>query len=263
MRRWSAILVLAFACSACFRSTTTINLRPDGSGTIVQDTGMNAQAMAMLKGFAGAGDKGNTGFENPFTEEQARKAADQMGVKFVSGEPIKTEALEGYRAHFAFDDIRQLKMRMEQQPASMPGGSGNAKPAPQTPYAFDFVRQGASSVLTIHVPDQKPSSTLEPMGLGGANADPQAKAQALMMMKTMMAGLFVDVTLAVDGHIVKTNAPFVDGQRVTLLQVDFDRLLADPAGFERLQSAKDYKALKGVPGLKVLTDPTVSIEFGR
>ena len=32
------------------------------------------------------------------------------------------------------------------------------------------------------------------------------------MMKMMMKGLYVDVTLNVNGRIVKTNAPYVDGR---------------------------------------------------
>jgi hypothetical protein len=83
------------------------------------------------------------------------------------------------------------------------------------------------------------------------------------MMKMMMKGLFVDITLNVDGRIVKTNAPFVEGSRVTLLQIDFDKLLADQAALTKLQGATDLKSLANVPGLKVIPDPKVTIEFGR
>ena len=72
------------------------------------------------------------------------------------------------------------------------------------------------------------------------------------MMKAMMAGMFVDITLNVDGRIIKTNAPFVKGSDVTLLQLDFDKLLADEAALQKLQGATDMKALASVPGLKVI-----------
>jgi len=84
-----------------------------------------------------------------------------------------------------------------------------------------------------------------------------------IMMKMMMKGLYVDVTLNVNGRIVKTNAPYVDGSRVTLMQLDFDKLLADDAALLKLSSAKDIKSLAGVPGLKVVAEPKVTVEFSR
>jgi hypothetical protein len=47
------------------------------------------------------------------------------------------------------------------------------------------------------------------------------------------------------------------------MQIDFDKLLADEAALLKLQSAKDIKSLAAVPGLKVVTEPTVTIEFSR
>ena len=83
------------------------------------------------------------------------------------------------------------------------------------------------------------------------------------MMKMMMRGLYVDVALNVNGRILKSNAPYVDGSRVTLMQIDFDKLLADEAALMKLQGAKDIKSLAAVPGLKVVTEPTVTIDFSR
>ena len=72
--------------------------------------------------------------------------------------------------------------------------------------------------------------------------------QAMTMMKMMMRGLFVDVGLNVNGRILKSNAPYVEGSRVTLLQIDFDKLLADESALLKLQNAKDIKTLAKCPG---------------
>ena len=46
-----------------------------------------------------------------------------MGVTFVSGEPIKTGELEGYRARYRFDDISKVTVKMDQGANSLaPGG---------------------------------------------------------------------------------------------------------------------------------------------
>ena len=69
--------------------------------------------------------------------------------------------------------------------------------------------------------------------------------------------------LNVDGKIIKTNAPYVKGSDVTLLQLDFDKLLADEAALTKLQGATDMKSLASVPGLKVIPEKRVTIEFGK
>lgn len=260
------IALVAVTCTGCLRSTTMIELKPDGSGTILQETGLTPEAMAMIKGFGaqnqGAG--GGGGVSDLFTEDQARKAAETMGVTFVSGEPFKTGTLEGYRSRFAFDDIGKVKVNMDQT-AGMSANNGSKR---EPPFSFAFNKGAASSLLTIQMPEQGPGGKplLPGMGAGGADksdAEKAQTAQALAMMKMMMKGLFVDVTLNVNGRILKTNAPYVDGTHLTLMQIDFDKLLADEAAMKRLEAASDLKSLANIPGLKVVSEPKVTIEFAR
>jgi hypothetical protein len=201
-----------------------------------------------------------------FGEDQAKKAAESMGVRFVSGEPFKTAQMEGYRARFAFDDVRKVRMKMNDSAAGIPQASTDAKTS-EPPFNFEFEQRGSSSILTIVMPDKGPGDAgLNPMsglGMGGDPSNPAANQQAIQMMKAMMAGMFVDITLNVDGRIIKTNAPFVKGSDVTLLQLDFDKLLADETALQKLQGATDIKALASVPGLKVIPEKRVTIEFGK
>ena len=100
-------------------------------------------------------------------------------------------------------------------------------------------------MLTIQMPDQTPAhrARCRSPAPAASDADKAQMAQAMAMMKMMMRGLFVDVVLNVNGRILKSNAPYVEGSRVTLLQIDFDKLLADDAALLKLQSAKDVKSL--------------------
>jgi len=266
MLRITLALLVALASTACLRSTTVIDLKTDGSGTIVQETGVTAQALAMLKGFGGGNQTGGAPTDL-FGEEQAKKTAASMGVTFVSGEPFKTGELEGYRARFAFDDISKVMLNMEQNAAGgVTGGVAGATSQKEPPFRFAFDRGAASSVLTIQMPEQVPGKKGplgELPGMGGADADKAQAAQSLAMMKMMMKGLFVDVSMNLNGRIIKTNAPHVEGSHVTLMQIDFDKLLADEGAIQKLQSASDLKSLAGIPGLKVVNDPKVTIEFGR
>ena len=252
-----ALLVVACASAGCLRSATTIDLRPDGSGTILQETAMTAQALVMMKSFGDPTGKTSTEF---FTEEAARKAAATMGVKFVSAEPYETADLKGYRARFAFDDITKVQVNLDSS------GSPFTESEKKDPlFNFSFDRRPASSLLTIQMPEDKPGGFGLLAGGGGAiaSSDKAEAAQAMAMMKMMMKGMFIDVSLNVNGRILKSNAPYVEGSRVTLMQIDFDKVLADEAALRKLQGASDAKSLQGVPGLKVVSEPTVSIEFSR
>ena len=266
MKRLAALLAVALISTACLRSTTVVTIKPDGSGTIVQENGLSPQAMGMMKSMAASQGAQTAGSPEIFGEAQARKTAESMGVRFVSGEPIKTAQLEGYRANFAFEDIRKIQMKMSEDPTGGALGSTGSSASP--PFGFTFEQNAASSLLTITLPQDKlpGGGPLGAMGgkMGGdAPADPAQTAQMLSMMKVMMQGLFVDISLNVDGRIVKTNAPHVEGNRLTLLQLDFDKLLADEAAFQKLQSASDLKSLGGIAGLKVVTEPKLTIEIAK
>jgi hypothetical protein len=90
--------------------------------------------------------------------------------------------------------------------------------------------------------------------------------QQLEMAKKMLDGLHISIDLDVaPGHIVKTNSPYVEGSKVTLLEMDFsqlmtnDKLLSEVAEPSSIEEAK--RLLQGVKGFKVNLDREVSVEF--
>ena len=58
----------------------------------------------------------------------------------------------------------------------------------------------------------------------------------MQMVKTMFQGFKVLIDLEVEGKIVKTNADYVNGSRVTLLEIDMATLFEDEAALTALQS---------------------------
>jgi hypothetical protein len=256
---FAVMAVLAIVVSSgCFRVTTKITVRQDGSGVIDQDVGASAQALALLRNFGGG--RGDTKADvQLFGPEQAQAAAAAMGVRFVSGEPVKTPEMEGYRAHYAFDDVTAIKFNMKQ---GTPSQVDPAAPAPsEPPLAFGFTKGPSSSTLTIRVPQEAQGGLLPKVPGGGSS--PEQNAQALSMITPMLHGLFVDVTLAVDGRVIKSTAPGMTGPNLTLVQFDFDKVAASDGGLQKLQQITDPKELKGIPGITLLSDPVVTIEFAR
>jgi hypothetical protein len=245
-------------------------MKPDGSGTIEQTMTMNADAVAQFTALAAMGDdksKTKGSIDDLFSEKDARAAADKMGqgVTFVSSQKIDTPDHKGIKAIYAFTDIRKISIEEMNSPSNVPATGGAAQAPKDPPMKFDFKElAGGHSLLTILQPGVDKAMNAAPASKPTGSVDPKMADQGLAMMKTFMKGLKIDVAVQVP-HVVKTSSQYVNGQTVTLLSMDFDTILADPAMAERLNNAitlADTKALlKDFKGVKINLDPQVTIEF--
>lgn len=260
-------VVTSVVLTGCINSTTLIKLNADGSGTVEQTTLMNTAALKAIPG----GNAQATGAT--INRAELEKTAERMGkgVRLVSADPIKgANGFEGSKAIFAFDDINQIQV--SQGPGNMSGGTNpraSAEPSGDDPVRFKFARTGGTSTLTISIVD-KPSGSKGVDATGGNASDmPDLTNPMIMnMIKSMFAGFKINIDLEVAGAIVKTNADYVNGSRVTLLEMDMEALLADEAKLKALQSklgpdaslssVKPY--LKDIKGIKI-DGPTINIEF--
>jgi hypothetical protein len=114
----------------------------------------------------------------------------------------------------------------------MSGATGDrtrsAEPTSDDPVRFKLTRNGATSTLSINFIDKAPT--------GKTDVPPRARRHARLsnpmimnMMKAMFQGFKINVGLEVVGAIVKTNAEYVTGPHITLLELDVAELLADEA----------------------------------
>ena len=208
-------------------------------------------------------------------KEELERTAAQMGegVRLLSSEPVKGDAgWEGMKAIFAFDDIN--KVQVSQGP-SMSGGTRSrarsAEPTSDDPVRFKLTQERrhihAQHQLhrsragrrqdRDHDPNQKPSEMPD-----------LTNPMIMNMIKTMFNGFKINIGLEVVGSIVKTNAEYVTGPRITLLEMDVAALLADEAKLKALQSklgpdmslseVKPY--LKDIKGIKI-DGPSITVEF--
>jgi len=90
-------------------------------------------------------------------------------------------------------------------------------------------------------------------------------AQQIDMVKGLLAGARLTVGIEPEGRLVRTSSPFVEGNRVTLIDLDFDKATADPDLATKLQSLKtadDVKAtVASLQGVRITFDPEISITF--
>ena len=259
-----AFLAVAFASTGCLRVTYTMNLKPSGAGTI-------SSTMAMSHAFrqqAGAMMDAKGGGSMIPTEAKLREQAAAMGagVRFVSATPYKTAGFEGVTALYAFDDVKKLKLNMEQAIAgAMNSPAGAAKMDPKADVKLTFTREGDRTVLVIGMPEVPEPSAEAKKQAAATTKQAETSPQVEAMMKQMIQGLLMEVAVNIDGRILKTNAPFVEGSRVVLLRMDGNEMLKSGQGaaqLMRLGQKPDFReALQNVPGLKVVTLPEVRIEF--
>ena len=91
--------------------------------------------------------------------------------------------------------------------------------------------------------------------------------QQLAMMREMLEGARIHMSVAVEGAITETNASYHNGNRTTLIEIDFDRLLEDEEQLERLsdanpQTTAEVKALlEGIDGIKIETGEEIRVRF--
>ena len=263
--RLIALVSLTFALTGCINSSTLIKVKPDGSGTIEQTLLMN---MSMLKGMmAGLDAQGQAKSTNPFTEDQLKQSAARLGkgVRFVSSAPMSQGGFEGAKAIYEFDDITQISI--EQDPNV--GGSANQGMAMRSktsnPVRFALAKQGTSSVLTVTVDEKAVAENASPATPAAPdNVDPAT----LQMMKSIFQGFKIAIDLEVVGKIIKTNADYVNGSRITLMEIDMASLLEDEAKLRALQPkvgagasiAEIKPLLKDVKGVKI-NHAVVTVEY--
>ena len=258
-------IVTSVVLTGCINSTTLVKLKADGSGTVEQTTLVNVAAMkSMMPGM----QPGQT--PNLVNRADLERTAARMGkgVRLLSAEPTKNDyGFEGVKAIFEFDDINQVQVS---QDPNMSGGTSDARlstePTADDPVKFKLTRTGGTSVLTINFTDKPGGGGDKPSQAGDM---PDFSNPMMMgMIKNMFKGFKINIGLEVLGSIVKTNAEYVDGSRITLLEMDMESLLADEAKLKALQgklgpdvSLSEIKPyLKDIKGIKI-DGPSISVEF--
>ena len=248
--------------SACFQMTTVLKVHSDGGGTINHRMVYTKGALAQLKSFAALGGGRAGASADPLSEQQARDLTASIGpgVSYVSSELVTTPLGQGRDAIYAFTDVSQL--RISTQPAA-PGGLAiktqgfTTQPSASESITFTMTKEtSGNAVLHIHVPEP---NYLDFFG------SPNAAGQ-IGMIQTMLAGARVLLAVEPAGALIRTSSPFVDGQRVTLLDIDLDTVLADETLLPRIQAVAanpvEAKAvLLKANGLKINLDQEITIEF--
>ncbi len=274
--RWFIPAVALLFLSGCFQISEVMHLNPDGSGTVEESMLMSkkffAQMNQMMSGFAGEGNAKQEPVEL-FDPVKLREQAKSMGegVAYLSGEKVDTADFTGYKAVYAFTDIN--KLNLSQQGAALGASAGEGQSAQMVRFHFTGSCLGSPATLTIEHPAGKKSPATPPAGEAPPAAPPASPGppldeEAAKMLKMFMGMKFM-LAIDINGAITSTNATYRDGNRITILDFDLEKLgnsTSDLQKLERLKtgSLSDAKELlKDFPGMKVDMNDKLTVVFEK
>jgi hypothetical protein len=269
----------------CFQTEMVVKVKPDGSGMLVQTVLVRKDVMNQMRAMAQSfAQEGQPQEELKLLDEKELKETAQKlgeGVSYVKAEEILNENFEGYKAVFSFTDIN--KLHIDQNPSGSLPSDDSEKKAPQEFITFKF-KKGKTSKLTITMPEGKTKkqdtgkNEEEPASSSKtdentteetpeATSDPQQEQMMMAMMQEMLKGMKVSIAVEVEGKIIKTNASIQDGNKLILMDIDFDKLLAAQDEFkefvktnpETMSEAKEI--MKKIPGMKMEMEKVVKVKF--
>ena len=258
---WMAGILFALAGLACVAPTAAHDRTstPNILLVILDDVGIDQ--MKVFSSFGG--EKADKSKEfSLLDEKQLKKETASMGegVTFISAKKVSTATGEGYTAVYAFTDINKLKVNPDPSSAA-PKMIQDAQKKHGEKEVIDFrFTKGSPAELVIVQSEPK---------LGKKNGEKKHKPSPTetQMMTQFFKDMKISIAVEVAGTITETNATNREGSRVTLMEMDFNKLLADPKKFEELIQnqpetlEEGKKILKGVPGVKIEMNQQVSIKF--
>ena len=268
------MLVLALLASwtvGCISVDSVVKVKPDGTGTIEQTMLINGSAMGMMSMMggqeAGADKAAKVDPATMFSTDKLSAEAANLGegVSFVSSTPVAQGEMKGVKAIYAFKDFNTLKVSTA-LPDLNEGSTqmkGKGEPLPMT-----LARKDGSSIITLDMLDRLKKNATTPKPEAGPAGTPEMPKEMLAMLAPMFKDMRVAISLEPQGTLVRTNATHVQGQRITLFDVAFGELFADPAGIEKLEKLGNnpsldqiHTALKGMKGIKMNEVERLEVEF--
>lgn len=284
-------VAIAAVClfSGCIQDNVLVNIKPDGSGTIEETVLVSNSFIEMMqdigKDFKEEGKEG-TKQEGAAAEkkkppdvvgemmEKAQKSENDFGegVKFVSAKRSKTDTASGYTAIYSFRDIN--KVTLNQNPGKKTPGDeskkdkngGDKDASKNDTIKFAFIK-GSPAKLTVQMPP--PKAKKDEKSAAPEKDKPQATddPKAIEMMKTIFKDMRVSIVLNIDGDIVNTNATHRSGRKITLIDMDFGKLIGDIELLKKINKEQPEtleemkKMVKGIEGLKLEFNSPVTVEF--
>lgn len=255
LTRVCSFLGMLLMLSGCLDVSTVVRVRPDGSGTVTERMLMSREAFSEMKPVGGKDD-------NVPDKVQLEKKSLEMGegVTFVDVHHVETKSHEGYESVYAFRDINLLRISRnpDTQAPSDSSSSAAASVIKNRQYVTFAFTRGDPSKLRILMDREPEQKTQQASPAAAQSSAPAQQKMIANFMKQFFKGMRIRLAVVVDGTLVSTNAAHRTGKRITLVDVDFDRLIAHPKQFAAFNAAGSgsstkqmQRIMKNIAGIRV------------
>jgi len=267
------LTAIVLVLTGCFEVETNIKLNKNGSGTM-EETMLFSQMMMMQMAQMGQafGGEEEDSSENPVydVEKLKAEAADKgEGVTYASSEAIERNGKSGYKVIYNFKDINTLKYSNDPSKKMNMPTMGMEDEATE-----EFVRfQYSKGNLIINFPEEgdgdEEYTDDDTEEFDQEELDDGVDEMAGMeeMMKQMFTDMKFKTTIEFEGGIKKTNATFVEGNKITLMEMDFNKVMENAEAFKTLGTlqsatpAQQKEAMKNLPGIKFEAEEKITVNF--
>lgn len=249
--------------AGCLDTSTVVYVKKDGSGTVTEKVMVTDE----LAAWTGTNQTGPT-FACNRNRLKDKAAAMGRDVNLESVEELREKGMTGFRAVYAFRDVRNLAI--DQQPDFAILGNLAPKQASRSrPVTFGFDETG-SPTLVVNIPKPRAEDDV-PLQASPPPIPRNLIAQQRAVIRTMFAKFRIRLLVKVQGTITGTHASHVepgDRNTVVLLDLDVGKLVKDDLQLDKLMAMGRIddidtvrRRLVGMPGMKVENAERIGIEF--
>ena len=264
MKKAVALLLCTAGVSGCFTSSVLVTVRPDGSGTVEQTTIMRPSAMAEFQKLVSPDLAAGPTDPVAISRELQKYAAETRqgrNLRVRSTRPLNTADTTGWALIYDVDDVTAMDLDLMPQMPGMRGFYGMAvKDAASTrlKVTLEPIADGLER-LTIHFPRFAMDPSAEPPASWASGS-----AAEMSALRNVMKGSRITIVVKSEAPIVRTNSPFREENRVTLLEADVEEALfsrqigmlaATPSTFEELLTM-----FADLPGVTLAREHDITID---
>jgi WD40 repeat protein len=261
----TALVLCTVGLSGCLTSNVLVTVRPDGSGTVEYTTILRPAALSEFEKLLSPELAAARPPAPDISDPRKWRAEDRIGrdVRLVSAKPIKTVETIGWALTYEFEDVTTLDLDLM---PLMPGMRGFYGIAAKNTGATTRLRTSLETIpdgmerLTVRFPRFDMDTAAEPPA-SWASGTPDEMAA----LRNVMKGSRLTLAVETESPLARTNSPFRDGNRVTLLDADiaealFSRqismLVTTPASFDELLTI-----FSDLPGITLARERDITLDF--
>ena len=260
------IILIPITLIGCISSGEDITVNKDGSGRIVQTFMVKKDYVEFLNLSDQPSDP------NLIDINELTAAADNMGegVVFEKVEPMPEDSpYVGYKAYYRFEDITKVKANTtpSTSPEAVDENSSES-------IRFDFT-PGEISTLVIKIPEDNANAdktsdeiiSEESEESEDLNSTTNNDTTATEQVKEIYRDMHYWIRVSVTGDITDTNARYIDGSTVVILDMTFDKIVDNDELFAKITAKNIGRGMEGFAeelsdvGVLVENKNTVSVKF--